>query len=88
MSIGPNLVREKSHHSRLQIQAHDRSIRCLYVQPSKYQLPPRVFTAGDDRTLRIFDGKTGALLAQSSQICNSKITCMSVAGQTVKKIIG
>jgi len=75
------LVREKSHHSRLSFHAHRGAISAIAVQPQGYDMPPRVFTAGQDGALRMWDGRTGALYVESASLTKHRISCLAVAGQ-------
>ena len=84
MSLGiPHLVREKSHHSKMGISAHRGTISCVDVRAQGYGLPPRVFTAGEDGALRIWDGRTLNLLVEAANLTRHRISCMSVVGQNV-----
>ena len=84
MSLGiPHLVREKSHHSRLCISAHRGTLCCIEVQPQGYGLAPRVFTAGEDGALRIWEGRGLSLIVETSSLTRHRISCMCVSGQKV-----
>ena len=81
MAHAVGLVREKSHHSRLSFAAHRGTVSCIAVQPQGMEMPPRVFTAGEDGALRMWDGRSGALYVESASLTQNRISCLSVAGR-------
>lgn len=84
MSLGiPHLVRQKSHHSRASTSAHRGPVTCIDVRGQGYNFAPKVFTAGDDGALRVWDGRTLQLIVETSSLTRHRISCMSVSGTKV-----
>lgn len=86
MSLGiPHLVRQKSHHSRASTPAHSGTITCIDVSGQGYGFAPKVYSAGEDGALRMWDGRTLQLIVETSSLTRHRVTCMSVSGPKVKK---
>ena len=88
MSSRDKVVYTKADHARWRVHAHTGKVTCLCVKSFSGERKPfiRIYSGGQDGSVKIWNGKDGRLITKAERVSGSKITCISYANHHVNII--